>query len=110
MTSYRQAICQFLINLRRHHRGLYDTLPPDLVERYHGGFVPAAFSAAGMAQARQVPWRARRDLAELVDRFEDCPAVGRMYSHEVMRVLLGVRSSAAKPEAGGAVIALADYR
>jgi len=41
---FSQAIHKFLVNLKRHHRALFDAIPQGVVERYLTKKAMAAFS------------------------------------------------------------------
>jgi hypothetical protein len=80
------AIGRFLVQLRRHHRDLYDALPAELTERY-------ARSKSRMFADYQGPQEALRQavaeqLLALVERFADMPAVAGRSSYKAMRRVL----------------------
>ncbi len=80
------AIQRFLVQLRRHHRDLYDALPVEITERY-------ARSKSQMFADYQGPTDTLRQtvaeqLLALVERFADVPAVAGRTTYQALRRVL----------------------
>jgi len=76
------AISRFLVQLRRHHRDLYDALPQEITQRY-------ARSKSQMFAEYQGPKHVLRQsvaerLAWMVDRFADVPQVASRSTYQAM--------------------------
>jgi len=80
------AISRFLVQLRRHHRDLYDSLPAEISERY-------AKSKSQMFADYQGPKEALRQtvaeqLLALVEQFAEVPDVAGRTTYKAMRRVL----------------------
>jgi hypothetical protein len=78
----------FLINLKRHHQGLFETLAQDLVDRYLPDKALSCFSLIKPSEAQKTLETVSGDLFHLVQRFAHHAQVSSMYSYATMvRVL-----------------------
>jgi hypothetical protein len=85
---FAKTIHSFLINLKRHHQDLFETLGQDVVERYLRDKALACFSLIKPSEAQQSLETVSGDLFHLVQRFADHDQVRSMYSYATMvRVL-----------------------
>jgi hypothetical protein len=85
---FAKSIHTFLINLKRHHQDLFESLTQDLVERYLGDKALSCFSLIKPSEAQRTLERVSGDLFHLVQRFADHTQVSSMYSYTTMvRVL-----------------------
>ena len=83
-----KSIHTFLINLKRHHQELFETLAQDLVERYLQDKALSCFSLIKPSEAQKTLETVSGDLFHLVQRFADHAQVSSMYSYTTMvRVL-----------------------
>jgi hypothetical protein len=83
-----KTIHTFLINLKRHHQELFETLAQDLVERYLQDQALSCFSLIKPSEAQKTLETVSGDLFHLVQRFADYAQVSSMYSYATMvRVL-----------------------
>ena len=85
---FSRTILKFLVNLKRHHRNLFDAIPADVVERYWGKKAQAAFSMVKPRQSEKTLKTVSVDLFDLVEQFKDQPAVCAMHSYKQMQRVL----------------------
>jgi hypothetical protein len=83
-----RSIHKFLLNLRRRHRQIFETLAEDLVDRYLPKKALSCFSMVKPSDSERTLASISRDLFELVQRFSDQPDVTCMHSYQLLvRVL-----------------------
>ena len=88
ITIFSQTTFKFLVNLRRHHRELFDTIAPELTDRYLGKKALAAFSLVKPTDSEKTLKGVSTDLFNLVEQFKDVPAVCAMKSYKLMQRVL----------------------
>jgi hypothetical protein len=85
---FAKTLHTFLVNLKRHHPELFETLAQDLVERYVSDKALCCFSLIKPSEAQRTLETVSGDLFHLVQRFADYAQVSSMYSYATMvRVL-----------------------
>ena len=85
---FSRTIAKFLVNLKCHHRELFDTLKADVIERYWGKKAMAAFSLAKPTESEKTLKQVSNDLFDLIERFKDQAAVVPMHSYKLMQRVL----------------------
>jgi len=85
---FSQAIHKFLVNLKRHHRALFDAIPQGVVERYLTKKAMAAFSMVKPSESHKTLNSVSRDLFDLIKMFKDQAEVGSMQSYKLMQRVL----------------------
>ncbi|MFP4217090.1 MAG: transposase [Wenzhouxiangella sp.] len=80
------AISRFLVQLRRHHRDLYDALPAEITERYSRS--PSRMFADHEGSKAILRQAVAEQLLALVERFADVPAVAGRTTYKAMRRVL----------------------
>jgi hypothetical protein len=85
---FSRTIFTFLVNLKRHHRPLFDQVGADVVERYWGKKAQAVFSMVKPTESEKTLKVVRRDLFDLIEQFRDQRAVCEIYSYKLMQRLL----------------------
>lgn len=85
---FSQTIHKFLVNLKRHHKELMETIDREIVERYLKKKSLAAFSLVKPSEADKSLKTLTRNLFDLVEQFKDQACVTSMTSYKLMvRVL-----------------------
>ena len=82
------TIKKFLRNMKRHHKGLYNSLPKELVERYMTRRGESAFSMVKPSESSRTLEALADDLFYLVDRFREHPRISSMTSYQLLVRLL----------------------
>ena len=83
-----KSIHKFLVNLRRKHKEIFETLAKDLVDKYLPQKSLSCFSMVKPSDSERTLASISRDLFELVQRFSDQPDVTSMHSYQLLvRVL-----------------------
>ena len=85
---FSHTIHKFLINLKRHHQNLFDTVSATLVERYVSEKSLSAFSLVKPSESAKTLEIVSADLYELIEQFKDQPKVCRMHSYKLMQRVL----------------------
>ena len=85
---FSRTIAKFLVNLKRHHRQLFDTIGAEIIERYGGKKALAAFSLVKPSESEKTLKQVSGDLFDLIEQFKDQPAVGDMHSYKLMQRVL----------------------
>jgi hypothetical protein len=85
---FSRTIAKFLVNLRRHHRKLFDTIGGDVIDRYWGKKALAAFSLVKPSASEKTLKQVSGDLFDLIEQFKDQPAVCAMHSYKLMQRVL----------------------
>jgi hypothetical protein len=85
---FSQTIHKFLINLKRHHQDLFDTISGQLVERYISQKGLSAFSQVKPSESAKTLKVVSADLYELIEQFKGRSAVCQMHSYKLMQRVL----------------------
>ncbi len=79
-----RAIDRFLVNLKRHHRGLWNKLDGELVQRYQGQQASGCFANVKPTQAKKTLQEVASDLYRLVVQFDGHRQVSDMTSYKLL--------------------------
>ncbi len=85
---FSQTIHKFLINLKRHHRDLFDSICNPLLERYISKKALSAFSLVKPSESSKTLQVVSADLFDLIEQFKDHRAVCSMQSYKLMERVL----------------------
>ena len=85
---FTQTISRFLVNLKRHHRQLFDKLSETIIERYLSKKSQAAFSMVKPSESEKTLKIVSADLFDLIEQFKDQKAVCSMHSYKLMQRVL----------------------
>jgi hypothetical protein len=88
ITIFSQTIHKFLVNLKRHHKELFDSIETDVIERYWGNKALSAFSMVKPSESQKTLKMVSDDLFDLIEQFKDQPAVCSMHSYKLMQRVL----------------------
>jgi hypothetical protein len=103
ISLFSQSIHKFLVNLKRHHRDLFDELETALIERYWSKKALAAFSLVKPSASAKSLERVSSDLFDLVQLFKDAPSVCGMHSYKLMQRVLNEQCQLSVDEKGSRV-------
>ncbi len=103
---FSRTIAKFLVNLKRHHRELFDTINADIIDRYWGEKALAAFSLVKPTESEKTLKQVSRDLFDLVEQFKDQTAVSAMHSYKLMQRVLADQCRVETDDAGGAQVTI----
>lgn len=82
-----RSIHTFLVNLKRQHQKLFDTLEKDIIDRYLPEKALSCFSLVKPSESHKTMGIVSGDLVHLLRRFHDCPEVTSLHSyHTLLRV------------------------
>lgn len=79
-----KTIKKFLVNLKRHHRGLFDQLDEPLTERYLSKSQGSCFAMVKPTDSSQTLDQLAGDVLFLTERFASMPEVGAMQSFKLL--------------------------
>jgi hypothetical protein len=98
---FSQTILKFLVNLKRHHRNLFDGINPEVMARYWGNKAPAVFSRVKPSESGKTLKTVSADLFGLIERFKDQSAVCAMHSYKLMQRVLSDQCEIKTDDTGG---------
>ena len=79
-----RAIDRFLVNLRRHHHGLWDKIDKQLVQRYQGKTAKGCFADVKPSDSKKTLSDVASDLYRLVTRFDGHRKVTGMNTYKLL--------------------------
>lgn len=85
---FSRTIFKFLVNLKRHHRALFNGIDEKIVTRYWGKKALAAFAMVKPSQSEKTLKTVSADLFDLIEQFKDRPKVCSMHSYKLMQRVL----------------------
>jgi hypothetical protein len=97
---FSQTIHKFLVNLKRHHQKLFDTVSAALVERYVSQKSLSAFSLVKPSESAKTLKMVSADLYDLIEQFKDQPKVCDMHSYKLMQRVLNDQCNVQSDDAG----------
>ena len=97
---FSRTIAKFLVNLKRHHRTLFDTIKAEVIERYWGEKALAAFALVKPTESEKTLKQVSSDLFDLLERFKAEPAVCSMHSYKLMQRVLSDQCRVETDETG----------
>jgi hypothetical protein len=100
ITIFSQTIAKFLVNLKRHHRQLFDNIDATVSERYVAKNAQTAFSMVKPSESEKTLKIVSADLFDLIEQFKDYPAVSLMHSYKLMQRVLAEQCNLENDKAG----------
>ena len=97
---FAQTIFKFIVNLKRHHRTLFDAIDSTLIERYWGKKALASFSLIKPSQSAKTLQLVSADLFDLIEQFKDQPVICSMHSYKLMQRVLSEQCNVALSDEG----------
>jgi len=97
---FSRTIHKFLINLKRHHSNLFDTLSDPLVERYLSKKALSAFSLVKPSESAKTLKIVSAALYDLIEQFKDQSKVCRMHSYKLMQRVLNEQCNVQSDDTG----------
>jgi hypothetical protein len=85
---FSQTIHKFLVNLKRHHTNLFESIADPLIERYMSPKALSAFSLVKPSASAKTLKIVSTDLYDLIERFKDQPTILKMHSYKLMQRVL----------------------
>ena len=79
---------KFILNLKRHHKNLFDSLEKELTDRYLSGKEKSVFSMVKPSESAKTLQSLGDDLFFLIERFKDNKDVSSMSSYKLLLRLL----------------------
>ena len=79
-----RTIKKFLVNLKRHHQGMFTALEPELIDRYLPQKGQSVFAMVKPSEVPQALDKAGQDVFALVSRFREENAVTTMASYQLL--------------------------
>jgi hypothetical protein len=103
VTIFSQTIFKFLVNLKRHHRVLFDAIDERIIARYWGKKAIATFSMVKPSESEKTLKTVSTDLFDLIEQVKDQPAVCSMHSYKLMQRVLADQCDLGSGTGGGKV-------
>jgi hypothetical protein len=100
ISIFSQTINKFLVNLKRQHRHLYNTISSQLIDRYISKKALAAFSLVKPSESDKTLQVVSTDLFDLIEQFKDQPSVCAMHSYKLMQRVLNEQCNVQSSDGG----------
>ena len=85
---FSESIQKFLVNLKRGHRDLFDTIEEKIVDRYLTKSALGCFARVKPSESRKILGDVSRDLFDLVQQFRGYSEITEMYSYKQLERVL----------------------
>ena len=85
---FSESIHKFLVNLKRHHSALIDTVQPAVVERYLSKKALGCFAQVKPSESKKTLGQVSNDLFDLVKQFQSVEKAADMYSFKLLQRVL----------------------
>lgn len=99
-----RVITKFLVNLKRHHKDLFESLPSSFAERYLSRKGQGVFSMVRPSETHKTVEDLAADLLDLVRRFAGNKSVCAMSSYKQMSRVLSEQCTVASAAGGGEAV------
>ena len=103
---FSRTIAKFLVNLKRQHRELFDTIKAEVIERYWGEKALSAFSLVKPTESEKTLKQVSHDLFDLLEQFKGQSAVASMHSYKLMQRVLSDQCRVETDDVGGRKVAI----
>lgn len=85
---FSSSINKFLVNLKRGHQELFDTIDEGIIDKYLSGKSLQCFSMVKPSESAKTLKSVSADLFDLVEQFKDYPEVKAMHSYKLLERIL----------------------
>lgn len=85
---FSKSINKFLVNLKRQHKDLFDTVSKDVCDKYLPEKAMQCFSMVKPSESQKTLSTVSADLFDLVEQFKDNPEVTSMHSYKQLERVL----------------------
>ena len=85
---FSESIHKFLVNLKRHHQEIFETVEKNVVDRYLAQKDLDCFSRVKPSESRKTLNQVSKDLFNLVEQFKRSPELLEMYSYKMLQRVL----------------------
>lgn len=88
ISIFAHTISKFLVNLKRQHCRLFNSIDQKVIDPYWGKKAMSVFSQVKPSQAAKTLEQVSADLFTLIEQFKDHSSVGSMHSYKLMQRVL----------------------
>ena len=88
ISIFSHTIAKFLVNLKRQHRRLFNSIDQKVIDPYWGQKAMSVFSQVKPSQAAKTLEQVSADLFKLIEQFKHHRSVGCMHSYKLMQRVL----------------------
>ena len=85
---FASSISKFLINLKRGHKELFDTIDKTVIDKYLSEKSLQCFAMVKPSESAKTLKRVSADLFDLIEQFKDHPEVKTMHSYKLLERVL----------------------
>jgi len=85
---FAKSINKFLVNLKRGHKELFDTIEESILDRYLSEEALGCFAMVKPSEAKKTLVSVADDLFDLIERFKDHSQVASMHSYKLLERVL----------------------
>jgi hypothetical protein len=85
---FSKTINKFLINLKRGHKELFETVDKGIIEKYFSANALECFSMVKPSESAKTLQSLSTDLFDLIQHFKECPHVTSMHSYKLLERIL----------------------
>jgi hypothetical protein len=106
---FAETISKLLVNLKRHHQDLFDTVDQKILDRYWSKKAMASFSLVKPSESAKTLHQVSGDLFDLIEQFKDHQKVCAMHSYKLMQRVLAEQCHM-DPDGDGSKVAVKNPR
>lgn len=88
ITIFTSAINKFLVNIKRNHKDLFDTIDQNIIETYLSEKSLSCFSMVKPSDSHKTLTSVSNDLYDLVELFKSAPEIKNMHSYKLLERVL----------------------
>ena len=85
---FAKSIQKFLVNLKRGHKELFDSVEESILDRYFSEQALGCFAMVKPSDARKTLVSVADDLFDLIERFKEYPQITSMHSYKLLERVL----------------------
>ena len=85
---FAKSIHRFLVNLKRGHKELFDSVEESILDRYFSEQALGCFAMVKPSEARHTLISVADDLFDLIERFKDYSQIASMHSYKLLERVL----------------------
>jgi hypothetical protein len=88
ISIFAKSIYKFLVNLKRGHKELFDSVEENILDRYFSEQALGCFAMVKPSDARKTLVTVADDLFDLIERFKHYPKITSMHSYKLLERVL----------------------
>lgn len=103
ITIFTSAINKFLVNIRRSHKDLFDTIDQNIIDTYLSEKALSCFSMVKPSDSHKTLTSVSNDLYDLVELFKSQPDITNMHSYKLLERVLNEQCNIEESKEGNKI-------